>query len=45
MLHRSEALLKMGAHVTSTDLEELLPHLEYNLSLNAEGSLILHGNQ
>jgi len=31
----SSALLKMGASIVATDLSELLPHLEYNISLNA----------
>ena len=33
----SSALLRLGACVVATDLSELLPHLEYNLSLNATG--------
>ena len=32
-----EALLQMGATVVATDLAEILPHLEYNISLNAHG--------
>mmetsp|Transcript_1671 Transcript_1671/g.2933 ORF Transcript_1671/g.2933 Transcript_1671/m.2933 type:complete len:276 (+) Transcript_1671:72-899(+) len=31
----SSALLRMGAHIIATDLPEILPHLEYNISLNA----------
>lgn len=31
----SSALLRMGAHIVATDLAEILPHLEYNISLNA----------
>eukprot|EP00931_Biecheleriopsis_adriatica_P020363 TRINITY_DN13632_c0_g3_i1.p1 TRINITY_DN13632_c0_g3~~TRINITY_DN13632_c0_g3_i1.p1 ORF type:complete len:301 (-),score=79.81 TRINITY_DN13632_c0_g3_i1:7-882(-) len=32
----SSVLMKLGADVTVTDMQELLPHLEYNLGLNAE---------
>eukprot|EP00933_Yihiella_yeosuensis_P044436 TRINITY_DN39563_c0_g1_i1.p1 TRINITY_DN39563_c0_g1~~TRINITY_DN39563_c0_g1_i1.p1 ORF type:complete len:314 (+),score=65.93 TRINITY_DN39563_c0_g1_i1:53-943(+) len=34
----SSALLKMGARVCATDLEQLLEHISYNLSLNAAPS-------
>ena len=33
----SSALMHLGAAVVATDLLELVPHLEYNLSLNATG--------
>ena len=40
LLAHCEALLKMGASIVATDLSELLPHLEYNISLNASAGAL-----